>query len=71
VVSAAKTKLQQLENQAIAHGQLITAGPQTDLFAAPAEEHPVIEALENIDPDNLSPRQAQELLYTLKAKLLS
>ncbi|MFT6552410.1 MAG: DNA mismatch repair protein MutS, partial [Zhongshania marina] len=33
--------------------------------------HPVIEALENIDPDNLSPRQAQELLYTLKAKLLS
>ncbi|CAA0107834.1 DNA mismatch repair protein MutS [Zhongshania aliphaticivorans] len=69
VVSAAKTKLQQLENQAIAHGQIITAGPQTDLFAAPPEEHPVIEALEKIDPDSLSPRQAQELLYILKAKL--
>lgn len=69
VVKAAKMKLQQLENQAIGHGQLNTAGPQTDLFSLPAEEHPVIGALENIDPDNLSPRQAHELLYALKAKL--
>jgi DNA mismatch repair protein MutS len=69
VVSAAKIKLQQLENQAIGHGQLNTAGPQTDLFALPVEEHPVVEALEAIDPDNLSPRQAHELLYALKAKL--
>ncbi|MEX1666136.1 DNA mismatch repair protein MutS [Zhongshania arctica] len=69
VVKAAKIKLQQLENQAIGHGQLNTAGPQTDLFSSPAEEHPVIGALEDIDPDNLSPRQAHELLYALKAKL--
>jgi DNA mismatch repair protein MutS len=69
VVKAAKMKLQQLENQAIGHGQLNTAGPQTDLFSLSTEEHPVIGALEDIDPDNLSPRQAHELLYILKAKL--
>ena len=70
VVSAAKIKLQQLENQAINRGQVTTAGPQPDLFAMPAEEHPVVEALGEIDPDSLSPRQAHELLYALKAKLL-
>lgn len=70
VVSAAKIKLQQLENQAINRGQVTTAGPQPDLFAMPAEEHPVVEALGKIDPDSLSPRQAHELLYALKAKLL-
>jgi DNA mismatch repair protein MutS len=70
VVSAAKIKLQQLENQAINRGQITTAGPQPDLFAMPAEEHPVVEALGEIDPDSLSPRQAHELLYALKAKLL-
>jgi DNA mismatch repair protein MutS len=69
VVRAAKIKLQELENQAIGHGQLVTAGPQTDLFAMPTAEHPIIEALDEIDPDSLSPRQAHELLYALKAKL--
>ena len=28
--------------------------------------HPAIEALDNIDPDNLSPKEALEALYTLK-----
>ncbi|CAA0090108.1 DNA mismatch repair protein MutS [Zhongshania aliphaticivorans] len=69
VVNAAKTKLQELESQAITHNQLTTAGPQTDLFSLPVDDHPVIDALGDIDPDNLSPRQAHELLYTLKAKL--
>ena len=69
MVRAAKIKLQELENQAIGHGQLVTAGPQTDLFAMPTAEHPIIEALDEIDPDSLSPRQAHELLYALKAKL--
>jgi len=67
VVSAAKIKLQQLESQAIKHGQLNTAGPQTDLFAAQAApDHPVVTELEDIKPDDLSPRQAHELLYRLK-----
>jgi DNA mismatch repair protein MutS len=37
---------------------------QLDLFAAPS---PVLDALKDIDPDALSPRQALELIYRLKA----
>lgn len=32
----------------------------------PDKPHPVIEALENLAPDELSPRQALDLIYTLK-----
>uniref|UniRef100_UPI004036F33D DNA mismatch repair protein MutS n=2 Tax=Methylophilus sp. TaxID=29541 RepID=UPI004036F33D len=68
VVQLAKRKLQQLENQNFA------ATPQNDLFAAaaPVEEpplHSVVAALERIQPDDLTPKQALELLYTLKKQL--
>jgi DNA mismatch repair protein MutS len=68
VVQLAKRKLQQLENQNF------SATPQNDLFAAaaPAEEpplHSVVAALESIQPDDLTPKQALELLYTLKKQL--
>ena len=39
--------------------------PQVDLFSTP-EPHPVAQALEEIDIDDLSPRQALERLYQLK-----
>ena len=47
------------------------------LFAAAAEEvddtldlasHPVLELLENLDPDSLTPREALDLIYKLKDK---
>jgi len=41
------------------------AQPQIDLFAQ-QHDHPLIEALHGINPDNLTPRQALELLYKLK-----
>ncbi|CAG0957388.1 partial DNA mismatch repair protein MutS, partial [Anaerolineae bacterium] len=67
VVAAAKRRLAQLEQQSIA------AGPQTDMFAAPeANEpapHPALEALMDVDPDDLSPKQALEALYKLKGML--
>lgn len=68
VVQLAKRKLQQLENQTIA------ATPQNDLFAMDAEPeepplHPVVAELERIQPDDLTPKQALELLYTLKKQL--
>lgn len=68
VVQLAKRKLQQLENQTIA------ATPQNDLFAvshAPEEPplHPLVAALERIQPDDLTPKQALELLYSLKKQL--
>jgi len=69
VLREAKRRLVELENRAA------QAGPQTDLFAAAAappaptfapESHPVIEALAELDPDTLSPREALDKLYALK-----
>jgi DNA mismatch repair protein MutS len=66
VIQLAKRHLLQLEQQGIANGI------QGDLFVAqpdpPAD--PVSEALRGIDPDELSPKAALELVYTLR-KLLA
>lgn len=68
VVAAAKRKLTQLEQQNL------TAGPQTDMFVQAESEpepvaHPIVDALETVDPDDLTPKQALELLYKLKGLL--
>ena len=64
VVASAKRKLTQLEKQNI------DSGPQGDMFVADdpphAPLHPVVSALENIEPDELTPKQALEALYHLK-----
>lgn len=65
VVRDAKRRLVALENREV------LASPQTDLFAAvpppiEAEPHPLVSALEAIDPDALSPREALDQLYALK-----
>jgi len=70
VLREAKRRLVELENREAA------AGPQPDLFSTlpavpPAPTfaealHPAVEALEQIDPDTLSPREALERLYALK-----
>lgn len=66
VVASAKRKLMQLESN-----QVSQSNEQPDMFAANvvAEEaplHPAVEALESIQPDDLTPKQALELLYELK-----
>jgi len=66
VVASAKRKLMQLESN-----QVSQSNEQPDMFAANvvAEEaplHPAVEALESIQPDDLTPKQALELLYKLK-----
>jgi DNA mismatch repair protein MutS len=66
VVAAAKRKLTQLENN-----QLTQNTNQPDMFAANVEQvpvfvHPVIAELEAIQPDDLTPKQALEILYKLK-----
>ena len=68
VVSSAKRKLAQLEQQNIA------VGPQADMFvqqtAAPEPpRHPALDDLESLDPDDLTPKQALEALYKLKSLL--
>ncbi len=66
VVAAAKRKLTQLENNQIAQNT-----NQPDMFAVTIEPtpealHPLIAELEAIQPDDLTPKQALDLLYKLK-----
>ncbi|HEX5538343.1 MAG TPA: DNA mismatch repair protein MutS [Methylophilaceae bacterium] len=65
VVAAAKRKLLQLEQQNVAQG------PQVDMFVSAQIEaeplvHPAVSELESIEPDELTPKQALEMLYRLK-----
>ena len=69
VVAAAKRKLTQLENNQISQN-----ANQPDMFTAnvdmaEAPQHPVLAELEAIQPDDLTPKQALELLYQLKTKI--
>ena len=62
-ISAARRKLVELEQAATHDAQ------QPDLFSTvtTTPAHPAIELLNGIDPDNLTPKAALELLYTLKS----
>ncbi|MCP5268678.1 MAG: DNA mismatch repair protein MutS [Zoogloeaceae bacterium] len=72
VVRAAKKQLREFEQRA-------SINPlQPDLFASgrtpepePPEPdlHPVLESLQQLDPDSLSPREALDALYALKSQL--
>lgn len=65
VIRAAKKHLAELEEQKIAHTG------QNDLFANVRKEtaaptHRALDALADIDPDEMSPKEALEMLYHLK-----
>ena len=63
VIQQARQKLAMLEQPATTPVPAVSV--QNDLFAS-AEPHPAVELIESTDPDNMSPRQAMELLYTLR-----
>ena len=63
VIDEARAKLQQLEATATPREP---ATGQLGLFQPPAQE-PLAERLRSLPVDELSPRQALELLYQLKA----
>jgi DNA mismatch repair protein MutS len=68
VLRAARDKLAELErNRDLRDGQA-PAPTQVELFAS-APPHPVVQQLEALDLDSLSPRQALELLYQLRSQL--
>jgi len=71
VLDSAREKLRELErtehNPAPRPGKAASPA-QVDLFSAPAP-HPVVTALEALDVDDLSPREALEKLYELKGRL--
>lgn len=69
VVASAKRKLMQLENN-----QVQQNNSQPDMFAATTEpdevpQHRAVSELEAMQPDDLTPKQALELLYQLKGLL--
>ncbi|MGL5628743.1 MAG: MutS-related protein, partial [Plesiomonas shigelloides] len=71
VIRRARQKLHELESQPqpesaanASAGSSAAAAPQLSLLP-----HPVIDELEALNPDNLSARQALDLLYRLKAML--
>ncbi len=69
VIRNAKKQLRALEQHSAAQN------PQGDLFAAVPEipepqEHPLLNALRDVQPDELSPKAALEKLYQLKKLLL-
>lgn len=69
VIQRAKQKLQALENEAYHHVTQHSPAPeQRDLFAQAEETHPVIAQLHDINPDQLTPKEALDLIYQLKAE---
>ena len=65
VIARAKTYLKTLESQQLAQAE----NPQGQLNLSvdePAEHDPMREAVDAMDPDTMSPREALAALYKLK-----
>lgn len=77
VIKRARERLTQLEKQEVLDKQqgqakepTTEAQPwQPDMFVS--QPHPVVEEISQLSPDDLTPRQALELLYQLQAKAKS
>ena len=65
VIEKAKIKLRHLEDKAYLEQQAESGTNQLDLFAN-QESHPAVLLLEDINPDEISPKQALELIYQLR-----
>ncbi len=68
VIEQAKFKLRHLEESAYQDNQAEIGSHQLDLFALNGP-HPIVELIEKLVPDDLSPREALDFLYTLKNTL--
>jgi len=66
VIQRAKAKLQELETHV--HEQITNTiqDKQRDLFAGAEKTHPVISLLQDVNPDQLTPKEALDLVYELK-----
>lgn len=70
VIQRAKQKLQELEHQSrdiITEDERVVKPLQSDLFAQSSNAQPIVKQLQEINPDQLSPKEALEVLYQLKA----
>ena len=68
VLLHARQKLGELESQQMVERPPAIGG-QKDLFSTPTVNSPVLDVLSDIDPDQLSPKEALDALYTLKSLL--
>lgn len=66
VIKRARQKLRELESLSGNAAATQIDGTQMSLLAPAEETSPAVEALENLDPDSLTPRQALEWIYRLK-----
>jgi DNA mismatch repair protein MutS len=66
VIHNAQARLQELEQTRPGTGMRVTQ--QMPLFQS-VQHQPLIDTLEKLDPDNLSPRDALKVLYELQAQL--
>ena len=66
VIASAKLKLKQLESE-VMKSKVTDHQPQLGLDLEDDVIHPSVEYLENIEPDELSPKEALEILYKLKS----
>lgn len=67
VIKRARQKLRELESISGSAAASEVDSMQMSLLSIAEEASPVLEALEKIDPDSLSPRQALEWIYRLKS----
>ena len=67
VIKRARQKLRELESLSGNAAATQVDGTQMSLLSAAEETSPAVEALENLDPDSLSPRQALGWIYRLKS----
>ena len=66
VIKRARQKLRELESMSGGAAASQVDGTQMSLLSVAEERSPALDALEGIDPDALTPRQALEWLYRLK-----
>ncbi len=67
VISRAKQRLSELESQQAP--TVMQATPVFEQLPLMDVDHPVVDELKQLDLDDLTPKQAHDLLYQLKAKL--
>lgn len=68
VIQKARKKLGQLEQEERPASADSVSQSQVELFA-PEKNHPAVDFLADLNPDDLSPRQALEMLYKLRDML--
>lgn len=66
VIKRARQKLKELESLSVNAANSATEGSQMALLSIEEEKSPAVEALERLDPDTLTPKQALEWIYRLK-----